>query len=261
MAFEDKRNNPGNLKFANQPGAIGADERGFAIFPDPETGMNAMRRQLELDLVERGKTGREFIHKYAPPSDNNPTDAYVQNVFGELGLDPDKKVDPEKLPDIQRLMVRQEHGREGMEHYYSNASKSPAGSTPDTKSSIPSNLATAVVGATAAKSVLGKNLGTSAYDYDDTNAKLEAERMAQRDVGIGTLSQYSRPIGSVGSGRFMDLLNKTRNQRKAEMIARANLLRRNRPQKVAESTVNFKDLRKKIYEQIIMNQQIEDSKE
>jgi len=248
MAFQDKRNNPGNLKFANQPGAIGADEKGFAVFPDQETGMKAMRRQLELDLVERGKTGREFIYKYAPPSDNNPTDAYVKNVFGELGIDPDKKVDPSRLSDIQRLMVRQEHGREGMEHYYSNTSKSPAGTTPDTKSSVAYNAAVPV--AIAAKSIFSG-------PQSDADARIDAEKAAQRDAGIGTLQKYTNQSNM----RFADVLNKSRNQRKAEMIAKLNMMRRNPKQKIAESAVGFKDFRKKIYEQIIINEQIEKSKE
>ena len=40
-----------------------------------------------------------------------------------------------------------------------------------------------------------------------------------------------------------------------------NAMRRNKKQQVAESTVSFKDFRKKIYEQIIINEQIEKSKE
>ena len=282
MAFQDKRNNPGNLKFANQPGAIGADEKGFAIFPDQETGMNAMRRQLELDLVERGKTGREFIYKYAPPSDNNPTDAYVKNVFGELGIDPDKKVDPSRLSDIQRLMVRQEHGREGMEHYYSNTNKSPAGTTPDTKSSVAYNAAVPVAAAAAVPAMAARSIFNRSSDND------YARVAAERDAGIGTLQQYTR---TAGPERYTDAMNayrsqrksemisklnamrrntqqadtqtlaKTRAQKKAAMIAKLNMMRRNPKQKVAESAVGFKDFRKKIYEQIIINEQIEKSKE
>ena len=54
-----RNNNPGNLRAADaetqrrlsQPGyvldkAIGFDKDGFAIFPDKETGMSAMQRQI-----------------------------------------------------------------------------------------------------------------------------------------------------------------------------------------------------------------------
>lgn len=124
--FVDPRNNPGNLRGTDalrRPGyvldkAVGFDKKGFAIFANPEDGKEAMRRQLQLDAVRRGLTGRQLINKYAPPSDNNDTDAYVKNVFGELGLDPDQKIDPQQLAAIQKLMVRQEHGKEGMQHYF-----------------------------------------------------------------------------------------------------------------------------------------------
>ena len=224
MAFQDKRNNPGNLKFANQPGAIGADEKGFAVFPDPDTGMKAMRRQIELDLVQRGKTGREFIYKYAPPSDNNPTDAYVQNVFGELGIDPDKPVDPAKIPDIQRLMVRQEHGKEGMQHYYSGT---PA-ATDSSTSSAPALATAAAVGGGA---VLAKN----AMSQDQEEPAPE-----RKEQDIGTLGQY-RGLSPLYS------------QLRASRIKSALASRKKmQPRKaVAESTVRFKDLRKRIYEQII----------
>lgn len=42
-------NNPGNLRFAGQPGAV-ADPSGFARFPSKEAGFNALRKQLLLDI-------------------------------------------------------------------------------------------------------------------------------------------------------------------------------------------------------------------
>jgi hypothetical protein len=41
-----RNNNPGNLKYAGQPGAVGADPQGFAIFGSVEDGWNALYRQL-----------------------------------------------------------------------------------------------------------------------------------------------------------------------------------------------------------------------
>jgi hypothetical protein len=41
-----RNNNPGNLKYAGQAGAIGKDASGFAIFPDPATGFQALYSQL-----------------------------------------------------------------------------------------------------------------------------------------------------------------------------------------------------------------------
>ena len=124
--FVDQRNNPGNLRFfknLNRPGyvldkAIGVDKNGFAVFATPEDGLNAMRRQIALDTQKRGLTGRQLINKYAPAADSNQPDVYVKNIFGQLGIDPDSKIDPKDIKKIQQLMVRQEHGKEGMYHYY-----------------------------------------------------------------------------------------------------------------------------------------------
>ena len=122
--FVDPRNNPGNLRFyknLNQPGyvldkAIGVDKNGFAVFATPEDGLDAMRRQIAID-ARKGLTGRQFIAKYAPAADRNDPEVYTKNVFGELGLDPDQPLNPELIPLIQPLMIRQEHGKEGMYYY------------------------------------------------------------------------------------------------------------------------------------------------
>jgi len=42
-----RNNNPGDLKYLGQAGAVGADSGGFAIFPDPITGFQALYRQLQ----------------------------------------------------------------------------------------------------------------------------------------------------------------------------------------------------------------------
>lgn len=42
-----RNHNPGDLKFAGQPGALGADSAGFAVFPDDVTGFQALYLQLQ----------------------------------------------------------------------------------------------------------------------------------------------------------------------------------------------------------------------
>jgi hypothetical protein len=42
-----RNHNPGDLKFAGQPGAAGRDSLGFAVFPDDATGWQALYRQLQ----------------------------------------------------------------------------------------------------------------------------------------------------------------------------------------------------------------------
>jgi len=114
-----RNNNPGNLRFANQRGAIGKDKNGFAIFPTPEAGMEAMRRQIAKDTQERGLTLENFIKKYAPPSEN-PTSEYVKNVSAKTGIAPNAKVPADKMSDVMRAMVLQEGGEQAIQYFYNN---------------------------------------------------------------------------------------------------------------------------------------------
>lgn len=86
-----RNNNPGNLRYAGQRGATGADGQGFAIFSDAGAGWNALQRQIELD-AGRGHTLASFLSKYAPSHENN-TSAYLQTVAGWLGIrDPNTRL-------------------------------------------------------------------------------------------------------------------------------------------------------------------------
>lgn len=82
-----RNNNPGNLKYAGQVGAIDRDSKGYAIFTSPDAGMNALQRQIELD-ASRDLSIREFINKYAPSSENN-TSGYLAFVTEGLGVGAD----------------------------------------------------------------------------------------------------------------------------------------------------------------------------
>jgi len=82
----DRNNNPGNLLAMGQPGQIGVDSRGFAIFATPEDGWTALENQIALD-ASRGLTLSQFLNKYAPSSENN-TQAYIDFVSERTGLDP-----------------------------------------------------------------------------------------------------------------------------------------------------------------------------
>lgn len=68
-SLAQRQNNPGNLKYAGQPGAVRGD-KGFAKFPTPQAGFQALQNQILLD-AKRGHTLETFIYKYAPPKENN----------------------------------------------------------------------------------------------------------------------------------------------------------------------------------------------
>lgn len=78
-----RQNNPGNLRFAKQVGAVKGD-KGFAKFSTLEQGWNALRAQIALD-AKRGHTLETFIHKYAPPHENN-TKRYLSNLSISLNV-------------------------------------------------------------------------------------------------------------------------------------------------------------------------------
>jgi hypothetical protein len=112
-----RNNNPGNLRYAGQPGAV-KDANGYARFETPEAGRAAMRRQLNLDMQRRGMNLTQALNKYAPPSDNNPTDKYIDFVANRVGIDPTKPIPRNKMAAIQRAMVEFEGGKRAVRAFY-----------------------------------------------------------------------------------------------------------------------------------------------
>lgn len=83
-----RNNNPGNLRYAGQAGAIGQDSRGFAIFDTWESGLTALQRQITLTASRHPNwTIVDFVNSYAPPSDNNPNNLnYANSIATALGV-------------------------------------------------------------------------------------------------------------------------------------------------------------------------------
>lgn len=96
--------NPGNLRYAGQIGSVGI-KNGFAVFPDYQTGLDALKRQILL--VARGKSNTflqgardlginvqnsgqltigEFFKVYAPVKDKNDPVSYAAYVAGKMGV-------------------------------------------------------------------------------------------------------------------------------------------------------------------------------
>ena len=86
-----RNNNPGNLKFAGQGGAVGQDELGHAIFDSYQSGWNALTRQLTLAFTGLSRVYRptdtlyQFFGKYAEAN----SVSYAQTVAAQLGVSPD----------------------------------------------------------------------------------------------------------------------------------------------------------------------------
>lgn len=109
-----RNNNPGNLKFAGQPGAT-ADKDGFAVFRTPEEGAAAADRQLAIYMQRDGlNTIRGIVGKWSPVADpNNPrgsTDNYIAHVAKQLGISPDQPLSPADIPRLRQAMAQFEAG-------------------------------------------------------------------------------------------------------------------------------------------------------
>jgi hypothetical protein len=88
-----RNHNPGDLKFAGQPGAIGQDSAGFAIFPDDATGFQALYNQLSKYVRDFPgysllQIMAHYLGQHAPTTDaQGNAFSYASAVAGELGVD------------------------------------------------------------------------------------------------------------------------------------------------------------------------------
>lgn len=98
-------NNPGNLKFVGQAGAK-YGEKGFAKFATPEAGYKALVKQVELDQ-SRGLTLEKFIHKYAPPTENN-TSQYIAQAVAALGINPQTPITAADSQALAKFIAKKE---------------------------------------------------------------------------------------------------------------------------------------------------------
>lgn len=111
-----RNNNPGNIEdgpFArSQPGYVGSDGR-FARFESAEHGEQASANLLKSYGKRGFDTPMEIINRWAPPSDNNPTEAYAQFVAKQLGVGLNDRLDlddPSVRLKVYRAIKKFENG-------------------------------------------------------------------------------------------------------------------------------------------------------
>lgn len=114
-----RNRNPGNLKASawtrQQPGFVGEDANGFAIFNTEDAGNAAQERLLVNNYIGRGfNTPREIVNRYAPPGPEN-SGASVQNytayIARRLGIGPDDDVSPAQAGLLAQAMREFENGQ------------------------------------------------------------------------------------------------------------------------------------------------------
>ena len=98
-------NNPGNLRFAGQAGAV-KGEKGFARFSTPEAGFKALKNQIALD-AKRGLNLAQFVAKYAPPSENNTTQ-YIKQVIKATGASAKTPLHQVSLDKLAMIISKKE---------------------------------------------------------------------------------------------------------------------------------------------------------
>lgn len=110
----ERNNNPGNLNYAGQAGAMLERSGGrFAKFQSAYDGLRAMARQLML-YAKRGINSVEgIISTWAPSSENN-TGTYVNSISSRLGVDPKAALNlqnPQVLSQLMNGIIHHENGR------------------------------------------------------------------------------------------------------------------------------------------------------
>lgn len=100
-------NNPGNLRYAGQEGAV-PGKGGFAQFASVENGVKALKNQIKLD-ASRGLTLTSFITKYAPPKENN-TKEYIAQIVQATGATPDTPIAQIDTTKLARAIAKKESG-------------------------------------------------------------------------------------------------------------------------------------------------------
>ena len=92
-----RNNNPGNIRWGADWQGLKKDGKSqdpsFCVFINPEYGIRALAKLLRNYQRLYGlNTPRKIINRYAPPNENQ-TQAYIQSVAQQLGVQPDTPVD------------------------------------------------------------------------------------------------------------------------------------------------------------------------
>ena len=89
-------NNPGNLKdgpFSQSMGSLGKDHIGHAVFPTREHGEQAQYTLLFRETSPYWNlTLSDTLARYAPKSDGNDPQNYINYISGKTGIHPTTKI-------------------------------------------------------------------------------------------------------------------------------------------------------------------------
>jgi len=115
IALGIRQNNPGNLRPTSTPwkGEL-VSPNNYCCFDLPENGLRAMAKNLLSYQNKRGlKTIRQIITRWAPPSDNNDTEAYIAAVAADVGIAADSDINLNSssvMSSVLMAITRHENG-------------------------------------------------------------------------------------------------------------------------------------------------------
>lgn len=117
-----RNNNPGNIRVGSSPwiGKVPMSENTDGAFEQFYFYVHGVRAMIKLlkNYVNSGRnTIRKILYYYAPPSDGNNTENYIQSVSSSTGISPDMLIDPEnkeKMFKLAQSMAYHENGQEAI---------------------------------------------------------------------------------------------------------------------------------------------------
>lgn len=102
-----RNNNPGNIRLSSdkwQGLALEQTDKEFFQFKDVTYGIRALARVLiRYQDSYKLTTAKDFITRYAPPSENN-TDAYVAAILKWTGFQADQRINVHTYCDLEALV-------------------------------------------------------------------------------------------------------------------------------------------------------------
>lgn len=129
-----QNNNPGNMKDPSTGQ--------FQAFSSPEDGVAAMTKDLTLKLNGQSpamiaKYGQGYtptltnlISTWAPQSDNNDTQGYINSVAQQTGINPNAPLTVADLGKLQPAMIHQEGGPAAAQYFGGGVQPQPVQRTP-----------------------------------------------------------------------------------------------------------------------------------
>ena len=112
-----RNNNPLNVEFSDRNpwnGQVGSDGR-FAIFESVFYGIRAAARTMKTYRDKHGlKNVTDIVNRWAPPSDKNPTQNYIDFVANQAGVTTSQSL---SLADYTRVVAAMIHFENGYNPY------------------------------------------------------------------------------------------------------------------------------------------------